>query len=230
MLVGVWRNDMAERPNRGLPARGQSQCPRDNTTRRDPCSDFGLFRLDLDLNGDGRAEVLVSSTKDRDGRQGNLWLVYEPSGDGYSQVGEGMTFSGNGFYLGQVDEINRYGLVTFNPAGGGEGHHSFCACLTARPVREIQLASISRDSPTGELREQAIIDKYVQRATKGDQLVRSIDAATLAKQYRIKIDVRTNRQAAQGLVAAPQAQGPSTALSSATVSSSDPSVILPTTR
>src|SRR3977135_868930 len=67
-----------------------------------------LLRLDLDLDNDGRKEVLLSMARDRNGKQGNIWAVYTRTGNGYSQAG-GMTFNHSRFYLGLLGD-GRYGL------------------------------------------------------------------------------------------------------------------------
>lgn len=177
----------------------------DNTTRRDSYySDFRVFRVALDLNNDGRKEILVSSTKDRDGKLGNIWSVYEPAADGFAEAGE-MTFSANRFYLGQIDEINGYGLLTFNPAGGGEGTLS-AYLFDGAAVREVQIASVTRDSQTGELLDQPIVDKYMRSASDGKEAIESVDSDTLAKQYGLKVELKTSQQAAQELIATLPAQ------------------------
>lgn len=172
-------------------------------------SDDRLLRLNLDLNAGGRNEVLLSIARDQDGKQGNVWSVYESTVSGYVEVGQ-MTFSPGGFYLGNIDEINAYGLVTLGPGGGGEGTLS-AYLFDGHDLREVEIGSVSRDRQTRELQGQAIVDKYMQKATVGDKAVESLDINTLAREYGIKIDPRSYLQVVQALYKEQQSQASPTA-------------------
>ena len=83
-------------------------------------SDDKVFRFEVDLNNDGKKEVLVSSSHLRNGKQGAVYFVYTPASGGFELVGQ-MELYSSGFYLGPIDEIQNYGVVKFFPAGGGCG-------------------------------------------------------------------------------------------------------------
>src|SRR5438045_665237 len=102
-------------------------------------SDDRLLRLDLDLNNDGQKEVMLSMARDRDGKQGNVWTAYSKDQNDYHAVG-GLTFDPSRFYVGNIDEIHRYGLVTFGPSGGGEGVVRAYLFDGSR-IREVQVAA-----------------------------------------------------------------------------------------
>jgi len=146
-----------------------------------------LLRLDLDLDGDGQNELLLSMARDQDGQQGNVWSVYVKTADGYTEIGT-MTFNPKGFYLGPIDDLGDYGLVTFRPAGsGGEGMLS-AYLFNGNTVREVEIASVTRDPQSGQLQGEAMVDKYMNQATDGADPLSSSNAATLAKRYGMGID------------------------------------------
>ena len=70
-----------------------------------------LLRLELDLDGDGQNEVLLSMARDQNGKLGNVWTVYAKVPTGYKKVGT-MTFDPKSFYLGPIDELGDYGLLS----------------------------------------------------------------------------------------------------------------------
>ncbi len=183
-----------------------------------------LLRLDLDLNGDGQNEVLLSMARDRNAKQGNVWSVYAQAADGYAALGT-MTFNSSRFYLGSIDELSRYGLVTFWPGGGGEGTLAGYL-LDGATIREVQVAAVTRDAQNGELRGQEVLDKYMSKAVIGDTVTTSIDADTLARQYGIKIDRRTYREVAENLSRSQQAQPIEAPTTQATTNAQAP--IIPT--
>jgi hypothetical protein len=195
----------------------------DNTIRKDSYySDFRVFRADLDLNNDGRREVLVSSTKDSDGKQGNVWAVYANTQAGYTKIGT-MTFSPNSFYLGPIEDFGDYGLVTFKPTGEGEGMLS-AYLFSGMVVRDVAITSVTRDSPTvdsdtGRPMGQAIVDKYMNQAANAADAITSTNAATLAKQYGLRI--AGDQQTQSSPFSAPSS--PDSSSSSEAVQSSSPS-------
>lgn len=150
----------------------------------------------MDLNNDGQIETLLSMGRDRDGKQGNIWTIYEPTSGGYVDVSE-MTFSASGFYLGNIDEIKAYGLFKFGPAGGGEGVLS-AYLFDGHNARAVQIASVTRDPKTGELRGQSIVNKYMQKSIVGDTIIKSLDINELAREYGITVDPRTYQQVVEG--------------------------------
>jgi hypothetical protein len=176
-----------------------------------------LLRLELDLDGDGQYEVLLSMARDQDGEKGNVWSVYVNTTEGYTGIGT-MTFSPRGFYLGPIDDLGDYGLVTFKPAGGVEGMLS-AYLFDGVAVREIQIASVTRDPQSGELRGQAMVDKYLSQATDGADPLTSTNAATLAKQYGLRI--AGDQQTQSSPFSAPSS--PDSSASSGPVQSSSPS-------
>ena len=50
-------------------------------------SDDTLLRLEFDLDGDGQKEVLLSIARNRNGKQGNGWMVYRKEGNVFKSLG-----------------------------------------------------------------------------------------------------------------------------------------------
>jgi hypothetical protein len=149
-----------------------------------------LLRLELDLDGDGQYEVLLSMARDQDGKLGNVWAVYANTAAGYTKAGT-ITFNPKSFYLGPIEDLGDYGLVTFKPTGESEGMLS-AYLFSDTAVRDIDIASGTRDSPTvdsdtGRPIGQAIVDKYMNQTADAADAVTSTNAATLAKQYGLKV-------------------------------------------
>jgi hypothetical protein len=160
-------------------------------------SDDKLLRLDLDLNNNGQKEVLLSMGRDQNGKQGNVWVVYTKTQSGYVNIG-GMTFSASGFYLGEIAELGgRYGLVTFWPAGAGEGA-LLAYVYDGSTIQEAQIGEIRRDPVTRELKGTDLVSRYFgTNAIVGDDVITPIDAAQLAKEYGITVEPKTYAQAVQ---------------------------------
>ena len=110
------------------------------------CSDDAILRFDVDLNQDGQKEVLISSTLESDGKQGNVFRVYKQASDGFEDVGS-VTLPPQGFYLGQIDDIDSYGIVKFATAGGGEGAYK-AYFFDGDKIIEKKLGSIERNKNT----------------------------------------------------------------------------------
>jgi hypothetical protein len=149
-----------------------------------------LLRLELDLDGDGQYEVLLSMARDQDGKLGNVWAVYANTNAGYTRAGT-ITFNPKTFYLGPIEDLGDYGLVTFKPTGEGEGTLS-AYLFNEEGVRDIDIASVTRDSPTvdsdtGRPIGQAIVDKYMSQTADAADAVTSTNAAALAKQYGLRV-------------------------------------------
>jgi hypothetical protein len=188
-----------------------------------------LLRLELDLDGDGHYEVLLSMARDQDGNQGNVWAVYANTAAGYTKTGA-MTFSPKSFYLGPIDELGDYGLVTFKSAREGEGMLS-AYLFSGAAVRDVEIASVTSDSVTrdpesGQLMGQALVDKYMSQAADGVDALTSTNAATLAKQYGLQVagDQQTKS------IPFSAASSPSSAASSGPDQSSSPSSKTETSR
>jgi hypothetical protein len=152
-----------------------------------------LLRLDIDLNNDGRKEVLLSMGRDRNGKQGNVWVVYKKTKSGYIEVG-GMTFSASGFYLGEIPETGGYGLVTFWPAGAGEGV-LLAYVYDGSTIREAQIGEVRRDPVTRELKGAELLRRYSgKNAIVGDDVIAPISAQELASKYGISVEAKTYEQ------------------------------------
>lgn len=157
--------------------------------------DDRLLRLDLDLNNDGSPEILLSLARDRDGKNGNIWKVYEKSGESFKDVGE-FVFSASGFYLGKIDEVEEYGLVSFFPSGGGEG--TLFAHIFNGRITDIKLGEVVKDPQTKVLKGAALLSKYMgSNAIIGDDVITVIPIDELASKYGIKVEPKTYLQALQ---------------------------------
>jgi hypothetical protein len=149
-----------------------------------------LLRLELDLDGDGQDEVLLSMARDQDGKLGNVWAVFAKTPTGYTKIGT-ATFNPKSFYLGPIEELGDYGLVTFKSAGEGKG--TLAAYLfNGTAVHEIEIASVTPDTPTRDPESdrpigQAIVDKYMSQAADAADALTSSNAGDLAKKYGLKV-------------------------------------------
>jgi hypothetical protein len=175
----------------------------DNTTGEDPYySDDKVFRLELDLNNDGKKEVLISSTKDRDGKAGNIWTVYKQEENDFSEVGT-ITFNPNRIYLGQIDQTGSFGLVTFVPGGGGEGS-IYAYVFDDSKIEGAEIGEVIRDPATGKLKGNEVWEKYSEKKTVlPDSATRTIDASELAQTYGVRVESKTSLQAVERDLRAP---------------------------
>jgi len=155
-----------------------------------------VLRLDLDLQGNGQIETLLTLNRDRDGKEGNRWVVFKKTDSGYQAVGN-MTFSSSRFYLGQIDELGKYGLVTFWPGGGGSGIFiSYVYDGTSIQEQKITKVTGEIDPATGDRRQGKAEKKYLyDKVTKGEDIIKEIGAKELAKKYGLKIESKTYKEA-----------------------------------
>ena len=149
-----------------------------------------LLRLELDLDGDGQNEVLLSMARDQSGKLGNVWTVYAKVPTGYKKVGT-MTFDPKSFYLGPIDELGDYGLVTFRPTGDGKGS-LFAYLFNGVTLHDVEITSVTPDAPTRDAETdrpmgQAIVDKYKSQAADAADALTPINAGDLAKKYDLKV-------------------------------------------
>jgi hypothetical protein len=139
------------------------------------------------LDGDGINEVLLSIARDRNGKQGNCWNVYKTSGEGFTYVG-GITFSGRALFLGPVDELHSYGLVTFWSAGAGEGQ-MIAYTIDKGKVQETKIGALERIDGTDRMRGQRLFDKYAN-AGQGSVLppIQEIHAREFVPRYGLPVE------------------------------------------
>lgn len=103
-----------------------------------------VYRLDFDIDADGRIDQLIASSDFLNGKQGYLWVIYRQQEDEkYAAVHDGIVwFHPDWFYAGELapikprletigakieDSATTVGLLTSSPGGGGYGvlllHH-----------------------------------------------------------------------------------------------------------
>ena len=149
-----------------------------------------LMRLDVDLDGDGVNEVLLSLSRDRNGAQGNGWAVYQNKKGTFEYVG-GATFGGGRFYVGPVDELKRHGLVSFWRGGGGTGV-LLAFTLEHGNVTETTIGEVDRDELTGDLRGEARLNRYFGKDTPATRHeVQVILAPEFERRYGFKVESKT---------------------------------------
>jgi hypothetical protein len=153
-------------------------------------SDDVLMRVDADLDGDGVNEVFLTLQRDRNGKQGNGWAVYKNRNGDYKYVG-GVSFGGDDFYVGPVEELSRHGLVTFWPGGGGTGV-LLAYTLEKGKIKESTIGEVDRDRRTGELKGRGRLNKYFGGNNPATQhKVQTISAPEFARRYGIKVESKT---------------------------------------
>ena len=161
-------------------------------------ADDKVFQITADLNTDGIDEVLVSSTLDVDGQQGNVFYVYKRTVNGFDIAGQ-MHLHPNQFYLGQIDELNAYGIVKFWRAGGGEGGLT-AYVFDGERVVERALGAVTRDPATLQLRGADLRDKYADAAANAPNAARVtvLAASDIAAQYGVAVSPQTYLESTQG--------------------------------
>jgi hypothetical protein len=87
-----------------------------------------IIYFEADITGDDVPEIFYSRASFRDGRQGNIWSVYQKENGDELQLRGEVTFSDNVF----TPEIwsknkNTHGFYTFGPGGAGKGILTFYA-------------------------------------------------------------------------------------------------------
>lgn len=154
-----------------------------------------VLRLDLDLQGNGQTETLLTLNRDRDGKAGNDWKVYKKTSNGYQQIGE-MTFSPTRFYLGPIDELGKYGLVAFYPGGAGNGvFWSYVYDGTVIHEQEIGKVTGKLDASGNRIQSEAEKKYLHDKVTKGNGIVTEIDATELKSKYGVKIEEKSYNEA-----------------------------------
>jgi hypothetical protein len=148
-----------------------------------------LLRLELDLDGDGQDEVLLSMARDQNGKQGNVWAVYAKTPTGYTKIGT-LTFDPKRFYLGPIEDLGDYGLVTFKATGEGKGTLT-ASLFNGVTLRDVEITSVTPDTLTSDPEldrpmGQAIVDKYMSQAANAAEAITTMNAADLAKKYGLR--------------------------------------------
>lgn len=150
-------------------------------------SDDRVYKYQLDLDGDGRQEVLVSSTRERDGKQGFEFYVYQPSGTGYAFAGN-MYLPIEGFYVGKVAEAHSFGAVTFFPSGGQEGGYAMYT-LKGGKVVDKPLGTRARDPQSLELKGPNLDAKYFgSNANIRESMAVILKAGELKARYGARVN------------------------------------------
>jgi hypothetical protein len=150
-------------------------------------SDDVLLRLELDIDGDGVNEVLLSIARDRNGKEGNAWLVYKAKNGVFKKIG-GMTFNDGGVFVGMVEELHRHGVVKFWPSGGGEGT-ILAYTLENGEIRESSIGALEHNQDTGGFLGQARFDRYFgpkQRANS--RAAQEINASEFGAKYGVRVE------------------------------------------
>lgn len=148
-----------------------------------------VWKLEVDINGDGRKEVLLSTPGYGD-RQGNLWAVYLPVGGGYMRQKKEIKFREDYHVIADLD--GRSCLLSYMPAKGGGTFHSHRIQKGSITEKEIaHIAHIESPKDAGN----RLFKKYfenVRADQKGKFTELSMDA--LKQQgYRIPVHKAKNK-------------------------------------
>lgn len=153
-------------------------------------ADDRLLRLDADIDGDGVNEVFITLGRNRNGKQGNAWSIYSVEKDRAEHIG-GATFNDGGIYVGRVEEIHAYGIVSYWSAGGGEGQ-IMVTTLKNGHMSERSLGAVERNRETGVTKGRELLDKYFNRdANAPRQMAQEITAEELKEKYGLKVESET---------------------------------------
>jgi len=165
-------------------------------------SDDRLFRLDIDIDGDGVKEVLLSLGSSRYGARQGLWAVYKKMGDKYRWGNNTVRFPADCFYVGPVDELQgRFGIVALDvkrqygviSMGQDENPEPVVyAQISGQDHRISRLQSDGRDTrPTVvELVVKYLTDRNAAKVHQAQEL----PIADLAKEYGLEIRKETYAQ------------------------------------
>ncbi len=152
--------------------------------------DDAVFTIETDLNNDGVNEVLVSSSLDRDGKQGNVFYLYRRDQGGFAHVDE-LHLDVGGFYLGSISEAGAYGVVKFWPSGGGQGGIT-AHIFDGSALRQIELGQVARDPVTLELKRPSIWEKYFgEKASRVTDKLKTLTSQDLTRKYGLKVQQRS---------------------------------------
>lgn len=152
--------------------------------------DDAVFTIETDLNNDGVNEVLVSSSLDRDGKQGNVFYLYRRDQGGFAHVDE-LHLDIGGFYLGSISEAGAYGVVKFWPSGGGQGGIT-AYIFDGSALRQIELGQVARDPVTLELKRPSIWEKYFgEKASRVTDKLKTLTSQDLTRKYGLKVQQRS---------------------------------------
>lgn len=78
-----------------------------------------MWRLDVDVNGDGSADLLVTRDVARDGKAGNIWDVYLAGDQGYRRLAQPICFRSDLFLLDSYEGTPA--IYSYRPDNGKEG-------------------------------------------------------------------------------------------------------------
>ncbi len=76
-----------------------------------------LYVIEADINGDGEFDKLISNSGHISAYAGNNWCVYLKNDGVYIKTLESLVFSMSQFYVGWIEEVDGYGLVSLYPTG-----------------------------------------------------------------------------------------------------------------
>lgn len=112
-----------------------------------------LLKLEVDINGDGRNEMLISLSKSNAYKSGHLWTLYIGVEGGYVEAkgtgpnGEAtedgiVEFRPDAYFVGNYPEKNARGLLAYVPSELGKGFLTFLT-INGTQFRQVKLGEIS---------------------------------------------------------------------------------------
>lgn len=156
-------------------------------------SDDKVLRMDIDFNGDGILETLITLARDNSGRAGSNWLVYRKTGDHFESVGRAI-FSSSRFYLGHIDEIGQYGVVNYWSSGAGEGGVA-AYIYDGTTISRKEIGKIASDQHELRIANENMLAKYFgDRATLGTNYITEIPAQEFGARYGIRVESGSHRE------------------------------------
>lgn len=136
-----------------------------------------ILVLELDLNNDGRNEILISSDIRRHFRSGYTWMVYLSEKDGYvlSNSGISPSFFPEAVYYGYIDELGKVGLLNYHPGSSTDGE-LVAYSIDEKKLSEHNLGTISPSGTDKELFEKYFDKKVVGVEVKTEDLAQVMSA------------------------------------------------------
>lgn len=131
-----------------------------------------LLYIEWDLNGDDVPEVLVSNESARNGRAGNIWLVYVAQAEGFVPLNDTLSMRTDAVskWIPIIESTVAYGITTYHPGSSREG------ALVTYSLEGGQVTSINTPVRPADSSENAYLAAMAQENLIPIAETRALDA------------------------------------------------------
>lgn len=141
-----------------------------------------IWKIEVDLNKDGKNEVFLSLDTFRNANTGQSWILYKWTPSGYEKDDRNIaSFRIDTLYLGEIPEFGIYGMLMYFPAGGGKGsliHISYDGTI----YKQTKLKTIS---PKENAEDLAIYNKYFTKSNVSIERIKLSKNTSITKDSEI---------------------------------------------